>query len=515
MGMLTALQGYGRFVLAASDATQFAWEGDKVIGETQSSLFTHFLVKGLEGEADGNGDGRITVDELYDYAFEQISRLTPKQTPTKYTSKQEGEIVLRDIMRIDDIKPVPLPDDLLTEIDDLRPYIREAAVQKLKKIVKGKNIGLAHSATQALEKIAADDNTTRRVAQMADAILGSVRQAEQRAEEEGSAREEAQRLAREKTQAERKAKEEAEILLPAQAERKAVESEAARLMAEREAAEKVAREVALKAVQEEAARRAEQGTLELASRRKAEQEVAAKAERDAVRPAIPRNPESKAAEKRKESSNAHARKSKPGAKRSKKLETSVAYPKLLSKRFASSFLLQYYLPEQRPVATRNVRAAFDNPKISEYQQPSSVKLGQKVIVKFFSHAFDFSEPVTKTMDQEVNVLRFLGKPKDNCEPGSHKILISVADAATGKELESMTITAQVVDFAFDHISRPLLSRISATVLGIGSLVMFLLGLLEQIDKTAGLTSGAAAGFLAVLVYGNFYNLYQRMRPNAP
>src|SRR5574341_1723942 len=64
MGMVSALQGYGRFLLTASDATQFAWEGDKVIGETQNSLFTHFLLKGLQGEADSDGDGRITVDEL-------------------------------------------------------------------------------------------------------------------------------------------------------------------------------------------------------------------------------------------------------------------------------------------------------------------------------------------------------------------------------------------------------------------------------------------------------------------
>src|SRR5512141_1962022 len=89
MGMASAFQGYGRFVLMASDATQFAWEGDKVIGETQNSLFTHFLVKGLEGEADRDADGIITVDELYDYTFEEICRVTEKQTPTKAASKVE------------------------------------------------------------------------------------------------------------------------------------------------------------------------------------------------------------------------------------------------------------------------------------------------------------------------------------------------------------------------------------------------------------------------------------------
>jgi hypothetical protein len=38
------------------------WEGDKIIGETDNSLFTHFLVKGLQGEADLDSDGCITVD---------------------------------------------------------------------------------------------------------------------------------------------------------------------------------------------------------------------------------------------------------------------------------------------------------------------------------------------------------------------------------------------------------------------------------------------------------------------
>ena len=153
MGMVSAFEGYGRYVLTASDEIQFAWEGDKIIGETENSLFTHFLLKGLRGDADSDSDGRITVDELYDYAYEQISRLTPKQTPRKDASKQEGEIVLRQIMRIEDIKPVPLPDDLINEIEDLRPFVREAAVQRLEKILRGKNIGMARSAIEALEKI--------------------------------------------------------------------------------------------------------------------------------------------------------------------------------------------------------------------------------------------------------------------------------------------------------------------------------------------------------------------------
>lgn len=172
MGLTQAFQGYGRFVLTASDATQFAWEGDKVIGDTDNSLFTHFLVKGLEGEADADGDGKITVDELYDYAYEQISRVTEKQTPTKSSSKQEGEFILRQITRMEDIRPVPLPEDLISEIEDPRPYVREPAVKKLEIFLRGKNLGLAHSARQALEKIAREDDS-RTVAAAAQKALES------------------------------------------------------------------------------------------------------------------------------------------------------------------------------------------------------------------------------------------------------------------------------------------------------------------------------------------------------
>jgi hypothetical protein len=159
MGMTVAFQGYGRFVLTASDATQFAWEGDKVIGETQNSLFTHFLVKGLEGEADTDGDGKITVDELYDFAFSQISRVTPKQTPTKSSSKQEGEIVLRQITRLEDIKPAPLPAPVLDSLENALPEVRLAAVQQLIRLLNGKNLGLARSAREALQKISENDDS--------------------------------------------------------------------------------------------------------------------------------------------------------------------------------------------------------------------------------------------------------------------------------------------------------------------------------------------------------------------
>ncbi len=175
-------KGYGRVVLTASDSTQFAWEGDKVIGTTENSLFTHYLVKGLEGEADTNGDGRITIDELYDYAYEQIVNITPKQTPGKWSYKQQGEITLRLNLKPEDTRPIPLPADLIAAINSSMASVREVAVGQLQELLRGKNLSLARSARLALEKIALEDDS-RRVAQAAIAALGDIPQAEQNAED--------------------------------------------------------------------------------------------------------------------------------------------------------------------------------------------------------------------------------------------------------------------------------------------------------------------------------------------
>ena len=223
IGTASAFEGgYGRIILTASDSTQFAWEGDNVIGETENSLFTHYLVEGLKGDADNDGDGRITVDELYDYAYEMVQRATPKQTPSKFSSKQQGEIVLRERMRLQDIKPVTLPDQLISEIENPYPEVRLRALGQLEKLLMGRNLGLALSAREALERIEKEDDS-RRVAQAATQVLGSFRQAEQKAEEERRAREEEERLAQARIEAERLAEEQRLVAEKLEAERKAKE----------------------------------------------------------------------------------------------------------------------------------------------------------------------------------------------------------------------------------------------------------------------------------------------------
>src|SRR5205085_2833919 len=55
----------GIAVMASSSAQELSQESD----ELRSSYFTHHLVVGLRGAADADGDGRVSLDEAYRYAY--------------------------------------------------------------------------------------------------------------------------------------------------------------------------------------------------------------------------------------------------------------------------------------------------------------------------------------------------------------------------------------------------------------------------------------------------------------
>jgi uncharacterized caspase-like protein len=90
-----ATEGAGRVVITASDSMQVALEGGRIRGKPTPSVFTHVLVEGIEsGEADQNADGRVSLDELYDYVYERVRRISPTQTPTTSSLEKRGEIVI-------------------------------------------------------------------------------------------------------------------------------------------------------------------------------------------------------------------------------------------------------------------------------------------------------------------------------------------------------------------------------------------------------------------------------------
>ena len=155
--------------MTASDATQFAWEGDQVVGDADELLFTHFLIEGLQtGHADSDGDGQVSLDEWYDYAFREIIQTTPKQKPQKFAERQQGQMVIahsiRGVTRLD-----ILPSELTDALNSPIAFVRRGAVDELGRLLADADPALAQAAHHALERLATDDS--QRVSQAALAAL--------------------------------------------------------------------------------------------------------------------------------------------------------------------------------------------------------------------------------------------------------------------------------------------------------------------------------------------------------
>jgi tetratricopeptide (TPR) repeat protein len=74
-------KGEGRITLASSDGKEKSVE----LGDQGHGAFTYFLKKGLRGEADSDGDGVVTANELWDYLRNKVTEASIKagnfQTP--------------------------------------------------------------------------------------------------------------------------------------------------------------------------------------------------------------------------------------------------------------------------------------------------------------------------------------------------------------------------------------------------------------------------------------------------
>jgi hypothetical protein len=304
--------GYGRVVLTASDSTQYAWEGDQVIGEAENSVFTHFMIEGLKtGTADRDADGRITLDELYDYVYEQVVTRAPRQTPGKWSYKQQGEIVIARNPR-PVVKPVELPAELRQAIESPFAGMREGVVRELERLLYGSHPGLTLAAFDALKRLAEDDS--RRVSVAAAQVMAAYTEAQGR-EEARRQREaevvQAQREAEAQAQRETQAKAEAERLA-------ALKAEAERVAAQRAEEERIARD-AERAEQERLEReRAEQERI---AREKAELEEIARERAEAERKA--RVEAERRAAQQAEQARLTADKTEPGHRR---LDQLVAQP---------------------------------------------------------------------------------------------------------------------------------------------------------------------------------------------
>lgn len=88
----------GRIIITASGANEVALE----ISELSHGLFTHYVLEGLGGKADRDGDGVVTISELYEYVETQVeakARSTGGRQRPQMTGEVEGSLPIAEVRR--------------------------------------------------------------------------------------------------------------------------------------------------------------------------------------------------------------------------------------------------------------------------------------------------------------------------------------------------------------------------------------------------------------------------------
>ena len=160
---LERFQGKGRAVLTASDATQYAFEGNSLTGAGSSSVFTRYLVEAIRsGAADLDEDGDIALDELYSYVRDRVVAEMPQQRPKKQEDVDGRILIARNVHWT-------LPAHLRHAIESPISAQRLSAVEGLARLHRVGNDGVRAAVAAQLAVLAADDS--RSVSAGASALL--------------------------------------------------------------------------------------------------------------------------------------------------------------------------------------------------------------------------------------------------------------------------------------------------------------------------------------------------------
>ncbi len=121
----------GHAFLTSSAANETAQESDRL----RASFFTHALLTGLRGAADASGDGVVTLNEAYQFAFRETLAGTeatqggPQHATYDIGLVGSGDIVMTDLRRADALLVLP-------EMLDGRVFVRNSAGQLVAELRK-------------------------------------------------------------------------------------------------------------------------------------------------------------------------------------------------------------------------------------------------------------------------------------------------------------------------------------------------------------------------------------------
>jgi hypothetical protein len=130
----------GHAFLTSSSATEVAQESDRI----RASYFTHYLVSGLRGAADLSGDGKVTLNEAYQFAFNETlgrtvdTKAGPQHPSYDISLSGTGDVVMTDIRQTS--STIVLGEDL-----DGRFFVRNARKELVVELYKprGRRVELA------------------------------------------------------------------------------------------------------------------------------------------------------------------------------------------------------------------------------------------------------------------------------------------------------------------------------------------------------------------------------------
>ena len=142
--IIAELGGKGRAILTSSTAVQSSFQQEGAL-----SIYTQYLVEGMEtGAADFDNDGRISTDELHQYASNKVQQASPAMTPQFYPVEEGYKIFLARSLQDDpNLRYRKAVQEIFKEnqgeIDQLldRPYLDELS----------QNLGISLEETKNIE----------------------------------------------------------------------------------------------------------------------------------------------------------------------------------------------------------------------------------------------------------------------------------------------------------------------------------------------------------------------------
>ncbi|HNY17253.1 MAG TPA: caspase family protein [Treponemataceae bacterium] len=147
----------GHAYLSSSSGFESSQESDMI----QASYFTHALVTGLRGAADTSGDNKVSLNELYHYAFNEtlssteLSSAGPQHPSYDITLVGSGDLVLTDLSVAESVLHIGAP-------YEGRFFIRDSSGQLVSELNKthGTEVTLALPAgTYAITVVGATSTT--------------------------------------------------------------------------------------------------------------------------------------------------------------------------------------------------------------------------------------------------------------------------------------------------------------------------------------------------------------------